>query len=97
MKKAAKISKRELKLTYSIDIARCVMNFLICSVLCAGGSEWLNAAGVIALITALIPIVSKRFYYKDEYTARAADTVITVYRVLLSALLLYGIDFFLIA
>ena len=97
MKKTAEIGKRELKLTYSIDIALCVMNFLVCSVLCAGGSEWLNAAGVIALITALIPIVSRRFYYKDKYTSRAACTSMTVYRVLLAVLLLYGIDFFLIA
>ncbi|WP_294750189.1 hypothetical protein [uncultured Ruminococcus sp.] len=96
MKKAA-VVKRELKYTYGIDIALCVFNFLICSLLCAGGSEWLNIAGVIALVTAIIPVGFKRLYYKDEFTPRSVGAVMTVYRAVQTALLLYGIDFFLIA
>ena len=57
MKKAMTV-KRELKYTYGIDIALCVFNFLICTVLCAGGSEWLNITGVVAFVTALIPMAS---------------------------------------
>lgn len=96
MKKAA-VVKRELKYIYGIDIALCVFNFLICSLLCAGGSEWLNIAGVIALVTAIIPVGFKRLYYKDEFTPRSVGAVMTVYRAMQTALLLYGIDFFLIA
>lgn len=96
MKKAA-VVKRELKYTYGIDIALCVFNFLICSLLCAGGSEWLNIAGVIAFITAILPIGLRRLYYKDEPVPAAAGAVLAVYRAVQTALLLYGIDFFLIA
>ena len=97
MKKTAAMVKRELKTTYGIDLCLCVMNFLVCSVLCAGGSEWLGMAGVIALLSAVLPLGFRRLYYKDEYTSMAVGTVMTVYRLMLTALLLYGIDFFLIA
>ena len=91
------VVKRELKYTYGIDIALCVFNFLICSVLCAGGSEWLNITGVIAFVTAILPIGFKRLYFKDEFIPKSVGAVMTVYRVLLIALMLYGIDYFLIA
>lgn len=96
MKKAT-IIKRELSYLYGTDIALGVFNFLICSVLCAGGSEWLNIAGVIAFVTAILPIGFKRLYFKDEFIPKSVGAVMTVYRVLLIALMLYGIDYFLIA
>ena len=91
------VARRELKCTYNLDVALCVMNFLVCSVLCAGGSEWLNIGGVIAFITAILPIGFRRLYYKDKPVPTAAGTVLAVYRVIQIALLLYGIDYFLIA
>lgn len=91
------VIKRELKCTYGIDIALCVFNFLICSVLCAGGSEWLNIAGVIAFVTAILPIGFKRLYYKNEPNPRSVDAIMAVYRILQAVLILYGIDYFLIA
>ena len=97
MKKTAVKKVHELRYTYSIDMALCVCDFLICSVLCAGGSEYLNIAGIIALITAVIPIGFKRLYFKDEFIPKSVGAVMAVYRVLLAALMLYGIDFFLIA
>lgn len=96
MKKAV-IIKRELSYLYGTDIALGVFNFLICSVLCAGGSELLNIAGIIAFAAALIPICSKRLYYKDEPKPDSVIRVMTFYRIIQAALLLYGIDFFLIA
>lgn len=95
--KKNEVIKRELKCTYGIDIALCVFSFLICSVLCAGGSEWLNIAGVIAFVTAILPIGFRRIYYKDEITSGAVDAVMAAYRIILTALILYGIDYFLIA
>ena len=97
MKKTAATERRELKITYGTDLCLCVMNFLVCSVLCAGGSEWLGMAGVIALLSAVLPLGFRRLYYKDEYTPKSVGAVMTVYRLMLTALLLYGIDFFLIA
>ncbi|WP_028517545.1 hypothetical protein [Ruminococcus flavefaciens] len=97
MKKTAVTKVHELRYTYGINMALCVFDFLICSVLCAGGSEYLNIAGVIALMTAVIPIGFKRLYFKDEYIPKSVGSVMTVYRVLLAALMLYGIDYFLIA
>lgn len=97
MKKTAVTKVHELRYTYGINMALCVFDFLICSVLCAGGSEYLNIAGVIALMTAVIPIGFKRLYFKDEYIPKSVGAVMTVYRVLLAALVLYGIDYFLIA
>lgn len=97
MKKTAVTKVHELRYTYGINMALCVFDFLICSVLCAGGSEYLNIAGVIALMTAVIPIGFKRLYFKDEYIPKSVGAVMTVYRVLLAALMLYGIDYFLIA
>ncbi|MBP5431879.1 hypothetical protein [Ruminococcus sp.] len=96
MKKTA-IARRELKYTYNLDVALCVLNFLVCSVLCAGGSELLSIAGVIAFITAILPIGFRRIYYKDEPVSSAVVTVLAVYRLVQIALLLYGIDYFLIA
>ena len=96
MKKTA-VVKRELKYTYNLDVALCVLNFLVCSVLCAGGSELLSIAGVIAFITAILPIGFRRLYYKDEPVPAAAGAVLAIYRVVQIALLLYGIDYFLIA
>ena len=96
MKKAMTV-KRELKYTYGIDIALCVFNFLICTVLCAGGSEWLNIAGVVAFVTALIPIGFRRLYYKDETNPKSVDRIMALYRTAQALLMLYGIDFFLIA
>lgn len=95
--KNMKAVKQELKYTYKLDLALCVFNFLICSLLCAGGSEWLSIAGVIALVTAIIPIGFRRLYCKDEYTPRSVGAVMTVYRAVQIALLLYGIDYFLIS
>ena len=97
MKKTAVTKVHELRYTYGINMALCVFDFLICSVLCAGGSELLNIAGVIALITAIIPIGFRRLYFKDEFIPKSVAAVMTVYRVLLAALMLYGIDYFLIA
>ena len=97
MKKTAVTKVHELKYTYGIDMALCVFDFLICSVLCAGGSEYLNIAGVIALITAVIPMGFRRLYFKDEFIPKSVSAVMAVYRVLLMALMLYGIDYFLIA
>lgn len=97
MKKTAVTKVHELKYTYGIDMALCVFDFLICSVLCAGGSEYLNIAGVIALITAVIPMGFRRLYFKDEFIPKSVAAVMAVYRVLLMALMLYGIDYFLIA
>ena len=97
MKKTAATERRELKITYGTDLCLCVMNFLVCSVLCAGGSEWLCMAGVIALLSAVLPLGFRRLCYKDEYTLKSVGAVMTVYRLILTALLLYGIDFFLIA
>ena len=97
MKKTAAANVHELKYTYGIDMALCVFDFLICSVLCAGGSEYLNIAGIIALITAIIPIVFKRLYFKDEFIPKTVSAVMAVYRVLLAALMMYGIDYFLVA
>ena len=68
MKKAMTV-KRELKYTYGIDIALCVFNFLICTVLCAGGSEWLNIAGVVAFVTALLHAASAVFECKSSFGA----------------------------
>ena len=96
MKKAMTV-KRELKYTYGIDIALCVFNFLICTVLCAGGSEWLNIAGGVAFVTALIPIGFRRLYYKDETNPKSVDRIMALYRTAQALLMLYGIDFFLIA
>ena len=96
MKKTT-VARRELRYTYNLDVALCVLNFLVCSVLCAGGSEWLNIAGVVAFITAMIPIAFRRLYYKDEPVPVSVRAVMTVYRVVQTALLLYGIDYFLIA
>jgi len=96
MKKTA-ASGRELKYTYNLDIALCVLNFLVCSMLCAGGSDLLGIAGVIAFITAILPIGFRRLYYKDEPVPVAAGAVLAVYRAVQIALLLYGIDYFLIA
>ena len=96
MKKALTV-KRELKYTYGFDIALCVLNFLVCSLLCAGGSEWLNITGVIAFVTAIIPIGFRRLYYRDEFTPKSVRAVMAVYRVVQIALLLYGVDVFLIA
>ena len=96
MKKAMTV-KRELKYTYGIDIALCVFNFLICTLLCAGGSEWLNIAGVVAFVTAMIPIGFRRLYYKDEPTPKSVDRIMAVYRIVQALLMLYGIDYFLIA
>lgn len=96
MKKTT-IIKRELSYLYGTDIALGVFNFLICSVLCAGGSELLNITGVIAFAAALIPICSKRLYCKDEPKPDSAVTVMMFYRIIQTALLLYGIDYFLIA
>ncbi|MCR4638541.1 hypothetical protein [Ruminococcus sp.] len=95
--KKNEVIKRELKYTYGIDIALCVFNFLICSVLCAGGSEWLNIAGVIAFVTAILPIGFKRLYCKDEPTPRSVEIIMAVYRIAQVGLILYGIDYFLIA
>ncbi len=97
MKKTAAGKVHELRYTYSIDMALCVLNFLICSVLCAGGSEWLNIAGVIALLAAMIPIGFKRLYYKDEVNPRSVEAVMAVLRAVQTVLILYGIDYFLIA
>jgi hypothetical protein len=97
MKKSSVNKVHELRYTYSIDMALCVFDFLICSVLCAGGSEYLNIAGIIALITAVIPIGFKRLYFKDEFIPKSVGAVMTVYRGILGVLLLYGIDYFLIA
>ncbi|WP_295079158.1 hypothetical protein [Ruminococcus sp.] len=96
MKKTA-AAGRELKYTYNLDIALCVLNFLVCSVLCAGGSGFLNIAGVIAFVTAILPIGFRRLYYKDEFTPGSVGAIMAVYRAVQIALLLYGIDFFLIA
>ena len=96
MKKTLTV-KRELKCTYGIDVALCVLNFLICTVLCAGGSEWLNIAGVIAFVTAIIPMGFRRMYYKDEPTPKSVRTIMAVYRAVQVLLVLYGIDYFLIA
>ncbi|SHM90800.1 hypothetical protein [Ruminococcus flavefaciens] len=97
MKKTAVNKVHELRYTYNIDMALCIFDFLICSVLCAGGSEYVNIAGVIALITAVIPIGFRRLYFKDEIIPKSVGAVMTVYRVLLGGLLLYGIDYFLVA
>ena len=97
MKKTAVNKVYELRYTYNIDMALCIFDFLICSVLCAGGSEYVNIAGVIALITAVIPIGFRRLYFKDEFIPKSVGAVMTVYRVLLGGLLLYGIDYFLVA
>ena len=91
------IIKRELSYLYGADIALCVFNFLICSVLCAGGSEWLNIAGVIAFVTALVPICSKRLYYTDEFKPDSVRRVIVIFRIVHTALMMYGIDYFLVA
>lgn len=91
------IIRCELSYLYGADIALSVFDFLICSVLCAGGSEWLNIAGVIAFVTALIPICSKRLYYKDEPVPVSVRRIMSVYRVVHTVLILYGIDYFLIA
>ena len=97
MKKTAGTKVHEMRYTYGINMALCVFDFLICSVLCAGGSELLNIAGVIALITAIIPIGFRRLYFTDEFIPKSVAAVMTVYRVLLAALMMYGIDYFLIA
>ncbi len=97
MKKTAATKVHELRYTHGIDMALCVFDFLICSVLCAGGSEYLNIAGIIALITAVIPIGFKRLYFKDESIPKSVGAVMAMYRVLLSVLMLYGIDYFLVA
>jgi len=96
MKKTT-VARRELRYTYNLDVALCVFNFLVCSVLCAGGSGFLNIAGVIAFVTAILPIGFRRLYYKDEFTPGSVRAVMVVYRVVQTALLLYGIDYFLIA
>ena len=79
------IIKRELSYFYGADIALCVFNFLICSVLCAGGSEWLNIAGVIAFVTALVPICSKRLYYADEFKPDSVKRVMVIFRIVHTA------------
>lgn len=97
MKKTAVFEKRELKFTYGLDIALCVLNFLICTVLCAGGSPWLNIAGVIAFIMALVPVAAKRMYYKDEQVPASVGAVTSVLRAAQIMLLMFGTDYFLIA
>lgn len=91
------IVKRELKCTYGIDIALCVFNFLICTLLCWGGAPWLNIAGAVAFVTALLPLTVKRMYYRDEVNPRSVEIIMTVYRVIQAMLMMYGIDYFLIA
>ena len=89
--------KRELRCTYGIDIALCVLNFLICTTLCWGGAPWLNIAGVVAFVTALLPLTVKRMYYRDEVNPKSVDRIMALYRTAQALLMLYGIDYFLIA
>ena len=89
--------KRELRCTYGIDIALCVFNFLICTTLCWGGAPWLNIAGVVAFVTALLPLTVKRMYYRDEVNPKSVKVIMAVYRAAQVMLMMYGIDYFLIA
>lgn len=97
MKKTAVFENHELKFTYGLDIALCVLNFLICTVLCAEGSPWLNIAGVIAFVMALVPVMAKRMYYKDEQISVSVGAIMAVFRVAQIMLLMFGTDYFLIA